>query len=529
MKNYFKIKIDKIFIVIFIFAVLIRLYSFFFTYVISRDSSLYLYQAMVLFHKNLDLLAWCGFSSRIKEINFFSLSLIPFYFIFKDWEVAGKFLSFFSSSLSIFVLYLILRKIYEGFPLYLTLIVYILNPTIVEQSGEILRESYFTFLVLCGILFFIYALKASFIKKIFLFFIAYVFWILSAWVRIEGILFIPLSFIYLAIKLIFSVNKKEALISLLAFLSLLLFGFILVFFYIFQFKSFFLTELKEKLNLINPFTQPFKFTLKNFKYLDVPMPSPYFWDIVAQNLWLIALGTTLFYKFIPALHFSNLLFLFFAFQNFKTYLKSNSFFQYLSFLSLCYLIILWYFTFTKWYMEKRYMLPLLYCISPFIGLGIFNLQQFLKQKLSFSNIKTVTLLVLYIIIFSSFKTLQPHRKDLVILKTLSLKIASVISKEELKECLSTSCPNFIFTREGRIIFYLSNHLKIPLCPKSENRIFYEKMKNLPSQEILNYITSQGFKIVILEEKVFGDKISILKQKLEEKNIKTFILSAKENE
>ncbi len=64
-------RFDKNFLIILTLATFVRLYEFFNVYIISRDSPLYLYQAMVIYSGKLNLLELCGYSSRIKEINLF--------------------------------------------------------------------------------------------------------------------------------------------------------------------------------------------------------------------------------------------------------------------------------------------------------------------------------------------------------------------------------------------------------------------------------------------------------------------------
>ena len=99
-----------------------------------------------------------------------------------------------------------------------------------------------------------------------------------------------------------------------------------------MFTSFILSEIKGKIIFFNPFKQPIAQLLEGFKYQNIPSPTPYFWDMVKQNLWLIALGTTLFYKFLPALHISNLPLILLGLRNLRL-LPQNIYFHYLLFIS----------------------------------------------------------------------------------------------------------------------------------------------------------------------------------------------------
>lgn len=293
--------------------------------------------------------------------------------------------------------------------------------------------------------------------------------------------------------------------------------------YVSFYKGFLLIELKGKVALLNPFEQPFAKALKNFRYLDIPMPSPYFWDILKQNLWLVAFGTTFFYKFIPALHFPNFLLFLAGFKNLKNLIKKKPLVVYFLVLSVGYFLGLWYFTFTKWYMAKRYMLPLLYFVSPIVALGIANVKNYLEQRFGLSSKKVGVLLIVYIVLFSSLKFFQPERVDKLWLKQVALDIAKGIPDEELKVCSEKACKNLVFTREGRILFYIANYKGFVLCPAMEDKKFYVRLGEKPVDEIVNYISSKGYKIAVLEKEVFKDKTIILKQRLESLGIKAHVL------
>ena len=521
------VKVDLYFWLIFLIGAIVRLYSFFNSYVIGKDSPLYLYQAMVLLKGDFSLLDLCGFSSRIKEINLFSVVIIPFYLIFKDWEIAGKLVSFLSSSISLYLLYLILRPYFTNYPLYLTLLVYSFMPTLVKESSEVMRESFFTMLILLGVFLFLKSLQTKRIFQFLLFALSNLFFILSSWVRIEGIFLIFFTFIYLFLKIFLSENKKEFIKIFLSYSFLPIALGLSFLLYVSFYKSFLFIELKGKLSLLNPFAQPFVYTLKEFKYLNIPAPSPYFWDMVKQNLWLIAFGTTFFYKFIPAIYVSNLLFLIAGFKNLKDSLKNFSILWYFLILSIGYFIGLWYFTFTKWYMEKRYMLPLLFFLSPFIALGFINLRSYFS-KLNISFQKVVILLVVYIILSSSITIYKPLRKELLEIKTIALDIAHHIDNQTLIECSKTACPNLIFTPDPRFLFYVSNYKKVPLCPRPEENVSYFNFQKLPNEQIINYILSKQYKFAILKEEVFKERTNFLKIQLENLGIKTYIVKKQKN-
>ncbi len=498
---------------ILLLGIFLRLWAFFHNYGINPDATLYLYQTWALAKGNFSLLKICAISSRIKEINLFSVSIVPFFYIFKNLEIAGKCVSFIASSLSLCFLYFILKRYFKGLVLYLTLLIYAIHPILIKESSEILRESLFSFYFLIGLWSFLKGLEVSNKWKGFYLMFSSITWILSAWIRIEGLFFVIFSGIYLFGKLLFTSDKKEALKNLFWFLILPLIGFILGLIYLSYFKGFIITEWLSKAKITNPFTQPYRKVLKTFEYKNIPAPSPYFWDMVRQNLWLIALGTTLFYKFIPALYAPNLIFLLAGFKNLKNNLKKHQFLFYFLSFSIFYIIILWFFAFTHWYMEKRYMLPLIYLLSPFLGLGIENLINWFKEK--FSNLsyqKIVTIVCLYIVIFSLPKSMASIRKRKLGIKKIGVEIAKYLPKTIENVCKTTRCESLIFTSKCEIIFFAGNAKGFMMCPKFINSKFYYWLSQRP-EKFIKYIKNKNYKFVVLEERYLKRNLNIVKEKL----------------
>jgi hypothetical protein len=277
------------------------------------------------------------------------------------------------------------------------------------------------------------------------------------------------------------------------------------------------------LTLLNPFEQPFAKELKNFRYLSIPSPSPYFWDMVKQNLWLIAFGTTFFYKFIPALHFPNFLILLAGLKKVVSFIKEKPLSLYFVIISLGYLVCLWYFTFTKWYMEKRYMLPLLYSVSIIIGLGLLNIREFLTKRFSLSSKLVISLLIIYIILSSAVKIFEKERVEKLKLKIVAHEIAKSVSYEEIRACSKGACKDLVLTIDPRVLFYLSNITKVPLCPTIEDRFFYNNLGSKSVDEIINFIKSKSYRIVILEREVFKEKTEILREELTKLGMKVYVL------
>ncbi|MCS7198989.1 MAG: hypothetical protein RMI63_05425 [Caldimicrobium sp.] len=508
---------------LFFLTVALRIFSFFNTHIINKDAPLYLFQSMVIHSGNLTLLQMCENSSRISVLNLFSISIAFLYNFIANWEFAGKLLSLISSIFSIVILFLILILIFKrhlnDYIIYLTLLIYIFNPIIIKESAEIFRESFFTLFILLGLMFFLVGLYRNDRNTLLFFLLANFSWLLSSWIRIEGVFLIIFTILYFILHLFCSSNRNLYFNFFLKYSITT--GFIFLFIFAFAYyKGFISVEFSEKFKLINPFTQPYSKIIETLKFMDVPSPSPYFWDMVKQNLWLIALGTTIFYKLVPTLHFSNLIFLFFGFKNLTKNLKTIRFIDYFLFISVCYTIIFYYFCFTKWYMEKRYMLPLIYFLSPILAIGISNLTNFIKNRFSISEKKVFLLLAVYIMLTSISKISKPVRKDLLYIKQTANEISQMLSPDHITHCKATSCPDLFLTQDSRILFYLSDQLKIPICPKADSHI--NKLRFANEEKIIEYIKSKNKPFIILKRSFFGDKVVSISNHLNSMGFKVII-------
>jgi len=163
----------------------------------------------------------------------------------------------------------------------------------------------------------------------------------------------------------------------------------------------------------------------------------------------------------------------------------------------------------------------LYTLSPILLCGIKRLLQIIENLKNFSIKFIYVVFIVFYFAIALFELSKPIRTDLLFLKKLAETISSDLTHEDRQFCLNTSCPNLIFTTQNRLLFYVSNISGIPICPKVAFN--YYQVKNMAIEDIHNFIKENGFKYVVLERKVFGEKLNILKNKLESSGIKLYIV------
>lgn len=169
------------------------------------------------------------------------------------------------------------------------------------------------------------------------------------------------------------------------------------------------------------------------------------------------------------------------------------------------------------------MLPLLYSVSIIVGLGLLTTKEFLTNRFSISSKLLISLLIICIILSSAVKIFQKERIEKLKLKIVAHEIAKNVSHEEIRSCSKGACKDLVLTIDPRVLFYLSNITKVPLCPTIEDRSFYNNLGTKSVDEIINFIKSKGYRIVIFEREVFNEKKEILREELTKLGIKVYVL------
>ncbi len=135
----------KIFWLLFLVCIGIRIYLFFSTFVIAQDSIMYMAMANVFLEGR--------FLEALEYITppFYPILVAGMKLLVRDGEVAGKLVSFLAGTLVFFPLYHLGRRIFDPKVVLIGLFFLSVNPYLVRYSAEVLSESTFIFLSVMGL------------------------------------------------------------------------------------------------------------------------------------------------------------------------------------------------------------------------------------------------------------------------------------------------------------------------------------------------------------------------------------------
>lgn len=477
-------------IILAIISLVVRLYVSAHYYVINKDSTIYLYQAYALKHHQVESLKSCNWSSRLENINLYSITIIPFYLFVKNWILAGQMVSTISGIFTVLILFLIYSRYFNFSIAFLLTLIFAVHPVMVKENAEVMRESLYWFLNVAGIYFFIRGLEENYKFMPF----SGVLFCLSGWVRGEGFVLFLVGSFFLLIKRRMKAFIYYTVLPGIAFLSA-------VIYFSFGKEYFFQEFLLRVFQFSNPFHNSLTESLKRFDETKLLPEYPYFFGFVKKTLWLIAFGV-LIHKGLPTIHVPNLVFYFLGLRNLRIKIRKEGIW-FLLVISLATFILFYSFVLERWYMEKRYMFPLVFSSGVIMGFGLEKLFTFLKNRGLKESI-VIVLIGLYICATSLPTTLNPVRDDKIGIKELGLYLSEISGKDILPK---------VFTSDSRIVLYAQVNKDHWVCPKPLiSEYDYLSFKNNP-ESLINYIFQNNFRYLVLEERYLPENFDLLIEKL----------------
>lgn len=342
----------------------LRLYSLQHSYAINSDGMLYVQQAKAFHYGMYDSLTAC-----YPYLNSLFIFISISYRIFGDWLVAAKVVSLFFSTITMVPLYLLLRRFLDFSVATCTLLVFAVNPILIEMSSRVIRDPSFWFFLTTGI--YVFTLQDS-KKTYWIFPLSCLSFLLAGLARFEAVVFIPASLLFL---LVTRQDKKWQkigcfcapllLIALLALLSLPWTGY----------------DLKQWVYPRSLF-KPFELLVDRYKQIRVgltnigakqlaPFWSHYFFPTTSNLLWWIGLGAVL-VEIIRT--FFEPFFLLFAFglKGIMERMKADRMLVYLLLLAAGAFTVLYLHELGRWTMRGRFVVFIMIPSFVVIGFGIEN-------------------------------------------------------------------------------------------------------------------------------------------------------------
>ena len=415
-QNRYNFSREALFVILLGFT--IRLFTCQFTYIINPDGVLYIHQARALYYKQWESLTTCSMSF----LSIYPLLISGAYSIFNNWIIAAKSISLLFGTMTLIPVYLLFRRIFDEKISVLGTLVFALMPVFALRSADVVRGPVYWFFSMLGLYFFVSQLYNN--KFRLYLFLSCMSFLLAASARIEAVMFIVISFLFLLIK-----HKKRiqssAIFLLPSLIALVLILGSSIFFDISISNIFRINEIQGK--FLGPFIEHINLRanledLSNKQHIETVK----FFLHKARNLtWFIAIGTLLVY--VVKVFFYPFLLLFLAgLGQIKTKIKEMQPVSYLLILSIAALIILYFHILQTWIMSARFLVLFVLPSFIFVGFGIENSIRFLKSRFSMKLPVALSLICLLVLTFGLSKDLKPREADKLVFK----EIGEFIAKQE---------------------------------------------------------------------------------------------------
>ncbi|MEA2084097.1 MAG: hypothetical protein U9O82_07655 [Thermodesulfobacteriota bacterium] len=393
----------------------IRLYSFYHSYLFNPDGIKYIQQAKALNFGLYDVLTACY--GHLNSLAFFILAAFK---ITGDWVVAGKAVSIFFGTAVMIPLYLLLRRFLDKSFACCCLLVFAVHPIFVELGSDILRGPVFWFFLTLGLYFF----TCHDQKRYFLFLsLSCATFLMALTARFEAIIFIFISPCFLLFA-----EKEYKWRKISAFVSpLLLILLVALVFFSSYFREigtiFYPQEIIERLMSAMRRYNELQGSLTVLKDQDPAGLSPFFLSEVRSLLWWLAFGVLLVEL---ARTFFEPFFLIFllGIPGIKKRLKQDKNLFYLVLLALSAFVMLYVQVLYNWIMTKRFIALFLFPSFVFIGFGLERIVRFLKNRFNMKQTLAYGAVCLLIFVTALPKNLEPNREDKLVFKEIGEFVAA---------------------------------------------------------------------------------------------------------
>lgn len=475
---------------ILVLAAILRISRAYFSPILNVDTALYLYQAKALYYGKWEAVNACVLKSVSLHPIFSSL----LYSVTHDWIVSMVATSILFGTLTIIPIYFTSR-IY--FPLNVSLIIaliYSVMHVFVTAGVDISRDTPFWFFSACGIYFFSAGLKN---EKLWYFPLSSAFFMLAGWNRIEAVLFLSLTPIYLLFK---KTDKKYWKIScyfapIIAGIGVLC---------LMQALDFHLIHRRNELiYIVTDAIKSYENLRINLYNFIQSAPAGFqieFLKQVRTLLWMLGFNTVINSLAQSFFYIYFLIFLLGLFD-FRKWREINDSLYFLV-LILGSFLILYFFVLKFWFLENRYTTLLILPSFIFLGFGIERGISLLQKHLRINQSVAVCLLVFIALASALPAQVKLEDRDKKVFKQIGSKIAQLDRD-------SSTINIFVVGAYFRTLHLYSN-LDFPgiACPNEgecNNEIGSSYL------EFVNSIDMCKAKYVIWEEKYWPAKFDLLKE------------------
>jgi 4-amino-4-deoxy-L-arabinose transferase-like glycosyltransferase len=401
-------------------AAALRTYSAAMRCIINPDGAQYIFQASAIFNQQWSELLGC-------KLNF--VSPLPFliaaaYGIFRDWIVASQAVNVFFGTATLIPLYYLLKRFADRTVCTLTLLIYALMPVFVEGSGNILRGPIFWFFSAMGMLMFVRQFDQRAEKRRFRFdlLLSSLCFIMATWGRIEGVMFLAVSPLYLLVS---ATNKRMQRV-LIFIAPLAAFGLLAM-----AAANMTGNNLLTATRIQAVYTEATQFSA-NYDMLESQIKATYadhndlharFHHRVREILPLIPI-VSIFHNFLSGVFYPFALIYFIGLTGLRQRYREDRRIGYFLWLSLAAFILLYIHMIQTWIISYRFLAILIYPGCLILANGIEITIQKISQLRQWPAARAAIAVTAFLILFGLPKSLKPEESDKIVYRRAADIIAA---------------------------------------------------------------------------------------------------------
>jgi len=423
--------------------------------IINPDGVIYIFQAKAIASGQWNLLNQC----QLPYVSLYPFLIALFHLYVSSWTTSAQLVSLCCGMGMLAALYLLLRYFFNHSVSALTTLLFALTPLLVRYSVDAMRDATFWFFFIAAMLMFVMHTRQMVAprRSICLLLTSGALMLLAAWTRIEGLVLLPASCLYIVLAQgdrkpprLLAVLLPFFLFSIFGVCGLLLSGS----------NVFGLIRLNE---VADKFIQPM-ISYRELRQALKAMYSGYGFSLMGNFLetsyhtvWLIALGAILtnamesfFYPYVP-------LYVLGAAALFDQSKRRTGFLYFLLIIGSSF-FLLYAHVIQTWVMTYRFIALLLLPSCLFAGLGIQTTLDWLAARPQLNYRKACIIVAAFILLASLPKNMWPIEKDKAIYPEIGQAVAQLAHKQRPVGIAGRGSP-----AHNWVVFYANAESDQPLC------------------------------------------------------------------
>jgi 4-amino-4-deoxy-L-arabinose transferase-like glycosyltransferase len=418
----------------------------------------------------------------------YPLLIAGVYGIFHDWVLSARSISLIFGTLLLLPTYLLIRRFLDKRTSVATILIVSLIPALVSRSADVVRDPVAWFFVSFGLYFFVLQLDS---KRCGCLTLSCLCFLLAAWNRIEIIVFLCASLIYL-----FFFEREEKLKKILFFIAPLIILVPLLYLALGMIDTsigeiFRLQAVADKLSRPVLDYRNLRSVLATMIHQPEISHFEFFLEKARDLVWLIALGTLFTYT-IKAFFYPFFLVFVLGLPGTKTRMKKDKRLAYLLLICASMFVMLYFHLLQTWIIDTRFLVPILLPGCVFMGFGIEKAFHLMNSRLRIRPEITFSIICLAILAFGLPKNLDPREADKSVIKSIGETIAQEEGNDHI---IGVGCSMHIL----RWISFYAN-LDYPGSPCPQPYSDFRSIVGNDYKYFLKILKQRDIKYFIWEEK-----------------------------